>query len=111
MEGPADERTGFMAQALAAGWHHKSPEQLREIADKVGRRRILVVHGTGDRMITVPHGRTLVEELNAGGGGKDVVRAEIIEGQGHVITVEKREDMRVLLEEVIRKGSELNEGS
>jgi len=99
-----------MAQALAAGWHHKNPEQLAEFAEKVGRRRILVVHGTGDRMITVPHGRTLIEELNAGGGGEDVVRGEIIDGQGHVITVEKREEMRVMLEEVIRSGQALNEG-
>ena len=99
---------GFMAQALAAGWHHKSPAQLLETAEKVGRRRILVVHGTEDRMITVPHGRTLVEELNAGCGGEDVVKGVIIEGQGHVITVEKREEMRVLLEEVVRRGREMN---
>lgn len=47
-------RAGFISQALAAGWHHKSPEQLKSIADDVGRPRIAVVHGTLDRMITVP---------------------------------------------------------
>ena len=43
-------RTGFMAQAIAAGWHHKSDAQLKEIGDKVGQARILVLHGTKDRI-------------------------------------------------------------
>lgn len=34
-----------MLQAIAAGWHHKSAEQLKEIGDKVGRERIMVLHG------------------------------------------------------------------
>lgn len=98
-----------MCQALAAGWHHKSAEQLRDIADKVGRRRIVVVHGEADRMISVPHGRTLIEELNAGGkGGEDVVRGEIFEGQGHVIPVEKREEIARIIEDAVLTGEKMN---
>lgn len=103
---------GFMAQAVAAGWHHKSREQMEVIGEKVGRRRILVVHGEEDRMITVPHGRTLIEELNAGGKGEsDVVEGVIFEGQGHVIPVEKREEVGRLLEELVQRGRELNGGA
>lgn len=101
-----------MCQALAAGWHHKSAEQLQKIADNVGRQRIVVVHGDADRMITVPHGRTLIEELNAGGkGGEDVVKGMIFEGQGHVIPVEKREEIAEIIEEAVRMGEKLNASS
>lgn len=34
---------GFLLQAIAAGWHHKSPAQLKELGDKVGRERIAVM--------------------------------------------------------------------
>lgn len=34
---------GFLLQAIAAGWHHKSPAQLKELGDKVGRDRIAVM--------------------------------------------------------------------
>lgn len=44
-------RTGFVCQAIAAGWHHKSAEQLKELGDAVGRERIQVMHGTVDNMI------------------------------------------------------------
>lgn len=33
---------GFLCQLYAAGFHHKSPEQLKQMADAVGRERILV---------------------------------------------------------------------
>jgi len=98
-----------MCQALAAGWHHTTAEQLHRIADKVGRQRIVVVHGEADRMITVPHGRTLIEELNAGGkGGEDVVEGIIFAGQGHVIPVEKRQEIARIIEEAVRRGEKLN---
>jgi len=101
-----------MCQALAAGWHHKSAEQLKEIADNVKRPRIVVVHGEADRMITVPHGRTLIEELNAGGkGGKDVIKSMIFQGQGHVIPVEKRKEMAKIIEEAVQTGEKLNDRS
>ena len=34
-----------MLQAIAAGWHYMSPERLKELGDKVGRNRIMVLHG------------------------------------------------------------------
>lgn len=64
-------RAGFMMQAVAAGWHHKSAAQLRELADQVGRGRIQVIHGTIDRMITFPHSQVLWRELNARSNGAD----------------------------------------
>ncbi len=52
-----------MLQAVAAGWYHKSKEQLKEIGDRVGRERIMVIHGTGDQMINVELGKKLIEWL------------------------------------------------
>lgn len=96
-------RTGFICQALAAGWHHKTPDQVAELADRVGRGRIMVVHGTEDRMITVPHGEVLVEELNAGGKSGEGVRKEFVERLGHVMPIERREDFMRLVEEMVEK--------
>jgi hypothetical protein len=75
-------KKGFMLQAVAAGWHHKSKEQLKELADKVGRERIMVLHGTQDNMITVHHGRKLIEWLGPGVW-------EIREGRGHCFMIEE----------------------
>lgn len=46
--------TGFICQLYAAGFHHKSAKQLKQIGDKVGRNRILVFHGTDDNSKFVP---------------------------------------------------------
>jgi len=62
-------------QLIAVGWHHKSAEQLREIGDEVGRERILVLHGTEDRIISVPHAHKLIEFLRPGKG-------VVVEGMG-----------------------------
>ena len=43
-------RQGFLCQLYAAGFHHKSAEQIKKIGDLVGRERILVFHGTKDNM-------------------------------------------------------------
>ncbi|KAI1465344.1 alpha/beta-hydrolase [Daldinia caldariorum] len=77
-------KKGFLLQLIAAGWHHKSPEQLKEIADKVGRERILVMHGTDDHMISTPHGRKLIEYLQPGEG-------LIVDGLGHAPLNERTE--------------------
>jgi pimeloyl-ACP methyl ester carboxylesterase len=98
-------RTGFMAQAIAAGWHHKTDAQLKEIGDKVGRERILVLHGTKDRMITFPHAEML---LNGLGGEEGGVRKAFFEGQGHVVPIELREEFNELIEEMVEKGNTLN---
>ncbi|KAI1431133.1 Alpha/Beta hydrolase protein [Xylaria sp. CBS 124048] len=68
-------QAGFLLQMIAAGWHHKSAAQLLEIGDKVGRERILVLHGTADKIISIPHGRKLIEQLRPGKG-------LVVEGMG-----------------------------
>ena len=94
-------RIGFIGQAIAAGWHYKSEDQLRQLAESVGRERIVVVHGTEDRMITVPHGEVLAEELSRGAGEGQAIRKEIFQGQGHSIPTEKRQEFHALLEDII----------
>ncbi|KAL8840134.1 MAG: hypothetical protein Q9170_001482 [Blastenia crenularia] len=96
-------RKGFICQAIAAGWHHKSPEQLKELADKVGRRRIQVLHGTVDKMITPPHGETLAQEL----GGEEGVTKIIVPGRGHVLHVEELDMYNKALVDIIEKTERL----
>lgn len=93
-------KKGFILQAIAAGWHHKSATQLEELGDKVGRKRILVVHGSLDRMITTPHGEVLCKEL--GGEEKGVTRV-IVEGRGHALPMEWRRDLTKLIGGFIEK--------
>ncbi len=93
-------RKGFICQALAAGWHKKSPQQLKEIADKVGRQRILVIHGTTDNLITVPHGEILTMELGEADMG---VTKRIFEGRGHYLPMEERVEFRRLIEGIVEK--------
>jgi pimeloyl-ACP methyl ester carboxylesterase len=83
---------GFLLQLIAAGWHHKSAAQLAEMADAVGRERILVMHGTEDGMISVPHGRKLIEYIQPGKG-------LILEGMGHAPLVERCEWFNDVVEE------------
>lgn len=90
-------RKGFILQAVAAGWHFKSAEQLRDLADKVGRVRIAVLHGTGDQMITFHHAEVLRRELGEG------VRFERYEGRGHVLMWEEREKFNAVVEEMVKK--------
>jgi hypothetical protein len=93
-------RTGFIAQAIAAGWHHKSPKQLAELGDKVGRERIMVLHGGIDKMVSFPHG----EALLAGLGGKERgITVHFEPGQGHVIPIQMRQDFRGWVEELVEK--------
>ncbi|KAI4288287.1 MAG: hypothetical protein L6R35_002448 [Caloplaca aegaea] len=92
-------RKGMICQAIAAGWHHKSPEQLSELADKVGRQRIQVLHGTVDGMISAPHGETLAKEL---GEDKGVTKI-VVEGCGHVLHCEKTGMYHKILEDMVEK--------
>ncbi|KAL8949833.1 MAG: hypothetical protein Q9222_004098 [Ikaeria aurantiellina] len=92
-------RTGFICQAIAAGWHHKSPDQLKELADKVGRSRIQVLHGTLDKMITVPHGETLAREL----GEEKGVTKFIVQDRGHALHMEEKKWYHSVIEDLIGK--------
>lgn len=93
-------RAGFIQQAVAAGWHRKSKEQLGDLAERVGRERIMVVHGTLDRMITLPHAEALADGLS--GDGVEVKKV-IWEGQGHVIPIEKRVEFHELLADQVER--------
>ncbi|KAK9779826.1 putative Alpha/Beta hydrolase protein [Seiridium cardinale] len=94
-------RKGFLLQLIAAGWHHKTPAQLKDMADKVGRDRILVLHGTEDGMISLPHGKKLIEYIQPGAG-------LIIEGMGHAPVMERTEWLAKTLEERFALGEQLN---
>ena len=96
-------RKGFICQAIAAGWHHKSPEQLKELADKVGRQRIQVLHGTFDKMITPPHAETLARELGEGEG----VTKVIMPGRAHVLHLEEQQMYQRVLENMMDKVEKL----
>ncbi len=83
-------------QAIAAGWHYKSAKQLKELGDKVGRERILVMHGTKDNMITFHHGKVLIEELQPR-------KSYVKEGSGHVLMLELTEWHNGVIEEMVTK--------
>ncbi|GAP88097.2 putative glycylpeptide N-tetradecanoyltransferase [Rosellinia necatrix] len=94
-------RRGFLLQAVAAGWHRKSAAQLRAVGDAVGRARIAVVHGTADRVISVPHGRSLIGYLEPG-------RGLVVDGMGHVPLMERTEWFNGLLAEMCATGERLS---
>ncbi|KAF2758057.1 alpha/beta-hydrolase [Pseudovirgaria hyperparasitica] len=101
-------RRGFLLQIIAAGWHHKSDAQLKQIGDEVGRERIMVVHGTNDNMITFPHGPMLLKGLGGEEGG---VTKKFIDGQGHMLPAEMRKEFNGWIEDLVRRGEELNSKS
>lgn len=94
-------RKGFVLQAIAAGWHHKSDAQLQELADKVGRQRICVVHGTVDGMVSFTHAGLLKEGLGEG------IVFKPLEGKGHMLPWEARDEFHALVECMVEKGQAL----
>ena len=60
----------------------------------------MVLHGTKDNMITVPHGRKLIEMLQPGVG---VIR----EGTGHVFMIEEWRWHNEMVKSMIEKGEKL----
>jgi hypothetical protein len=96
-------RIGFMLQAIAAGWHHKNASQLKELGDKVGRERIMVMHGTRDNMITVHHGHVLIAELQPG-------TSYVKEGSGHVLMLELTEWHDGVVEELVKRTQGMGRG-
>ena len=93
-------RKGFLCQIVAAAYHHKSAKQLKDLGDKLGRERILVAHGTLDKMITVPHGEVLCEEL---GGEEQGVTKVIVPGKGHALPMEWRKEFTKLISGFVEK--------
>jgi len=100
LDSEAFQRKGFLLQAIAAGWHHKSAAQLKKLADEVGRERILVLHGTRDNMITVHHGRVLIEELKP---GTPIIKENV----GHVFMLEQTAWFDGILEDMITRSEKL----
>lgn len=90
-------RKGFTLQAIAAGWHYKSPEQLKELGDRVGRDRIAVYHGTKDNMLTFRHFELLKEDLGEGPEYK------VWEGRGHVLLWEVEKEFNAAVDAFVEK--------
>ena len=119
------EKAGFLLQAVAAGWHYKSPEQLHQLAKAVGKKRIMVLHGTEDHMITFPHGVVLWRGLERGQGKtgkedwlgieeeKDVwqegeVEKHFMKGMGHAPPAELRAEFKAWQQGLMERGIKLN---
>lgn len=101
-------RKGFICQAIAAGWHHKSAQQLEELGDRVGRERIQIVHGNVDKMITFPHGELLAKEL---GGESSGVTFVLAEGRAHGLAMEWRRDLTKVIAALVEKTHALKTNS
>nr|POE88339.1 3-oxoadipate enol-lactonase 2 [Quercus suber] len=90
--------SGFLCQLYAAGFHHKTAEQLAQLGDQVGRERIMVFHGDNDHMVDFVHGKMLLEEL--GGEARGVTKS-FHTGIGHVAPFEIRKEFaRIVAERV-----------
>jgi len=66
-----------------------------------------VVHGEEDRMITFPHASVLLDGL---GGEEAGVRKEFVEGMGHVVPIEMREEFGRWIEEVVERTERMGRG-
>lgn len=89
-------KQGFVCQLIAAAWHRKSEAQLKAMADKVGRERIMVLHGARDKMIFVSNGERLIEAIEPG-------TALIVEGLGHAPVMERYRWFNETLEERVKE--------
>ncbi|KXJ90397.1 Alpha/Beta hydrolase protein [Microdochium bolleyi] len=89
--------SGFVMHAVAAATHHKSPEQLRKLADEVGRERIMVLHGVQDQAMPVELGKKLIEAIRPG-------TSSIVDGLGHAPIHERPRWFNDLLAERFEAG-------
>jgi len=94
-------RFGLWAQMFGAATHRKTKEQLQDLADKVGRDRIWIVHGDQDAMIDVSHGERLRDAIQP-------AYWSIEKGMGHGAIVERTAWFNELLEERCRAGETLS---
>lgn len=92
-------RMGFICQAIAAGWHHKTKEQLLEMVAKVGGERICILHGTGDDMLAWRHFELLKEDIGEDKG----VDYKVWEGAGHVLGWEHELEFNQYIEQSIQR--------
>ncbi|KAJ4165165.1 hypothetical protein LMH87_006811 [Akanthomyces muscarius] len=97
-------RQGLLCQLAAVVGHRKSASQLRDMADRVGRERILIVHGTNDRMIGANNGEKLIRMIKPGVG-------LIIDGMGHAPIMERAGWFNELMETRLTAWSQLDTDS
>ena len=64
----------------------------------------MVMHGTEDNLISVPHGEVLARELGGEGGG---ISKMIFEGRGHYLPLEERREFKRLIGRMVQKTEEL----
>lgn len=95
-------RFGLWAQMFGAGLHRKTTEQLQDLADRVGRDRIWIVHGDQDAMIDLSHGERLRDAIQP-------AYWSVEKGMGHGAIVERTAWFNELLEERCRVGETLSE--
>ena len=99
----ANDSLGFLCQLYAAGFHHKSAEQIKSLGDAIGRERILVFHGTRDNMITLIHGEMMLSEL----GGEEAGVTKSFQEVGHVAPFEIRHEFKRIIADRIDKTEEM----
>lgn len=91
-------RNGFLCQLYAAGFHHKSAAQIKQLGDAIGRERILVLHGQSDAMINFIHAEMLLREL---GGEESGVTKSFHKDVGHLAPYEIRKEFNKIIAERI----------
>lgn len=94
-------RQGLFCQLAAVVGHRKSASQLRDMAERVGRERILVVHGTLDRMIGANNGEKLIRMLQPAVG-------LIIDGMGHAPIMERAHWFNALIQDRLTACSQMD---
>ncbi|KAJ9660464.1 hypothetical protein H2198_002582 [Neophaeococcomyces mojaviensis] len=92
-------RKGFVLQAIAAGWHHKSKAQLQEMVREIGAERICVMHGSIDQMITFRHFALFKEDMGEDSG----VTFKEWDGAGHVLMWEKETAFNEAMQDFLEK--------
>ncbi len=81
-----------------------SPRQLNELANRLGRGKIVVCHGGADKMIPVQHADVLLQGLNGERPAEeDEARKQIWPDLGHGLLLEGAEALKRLIEDTIRK--------
>ena len=91
---------GFILQAFAVASHYKSPAQLTEMGDRIGRDRIQVIHGELDEMITADHGEVLAAGL---GGQQSGVTVIMVKGKAHGLPMEWRREFTKAIAALVEK--------
>ena len=93
-------RHGFLCQLYAAGFHHKSAAQIKQLGDVIGRERILVFHGESDAMIDFVHAEMLFKEL--GGDGSGVIKS-FHPAIGHIAPYQMRKEFHDIIADRIEE--------